>query len=137
MSEIVNVKFAESGTDICVSVAPGFNDEIPVEFASECSGGIHVKFDDIGRNGKNGVSPIIKNGTWWTWDDENDEFVDTGVAASGGTGGGYIIGHGLKLEGMVLSVDSAVSVEKDNTLPITSAAVYTEIGNIDALLQTI
>lgn len=31
----------------------------------------------------------------------------------------------------------ANSAEQDNTLPITSAAVYTEIGNINALLATI
>jgi hypothetical protein len=31
----------------------------------------------------------------------------------------------------------ANAVEADNTLPITSAAVYTEIGNINALLATI
>lgn len=28
-------------------------------------------------------------------------------------------------------------VEQDNTLPITSAAVYTEVGNINALLESI
>ena len=37
----------------------------------------------------------------------------------------------------VLSVNRANTAEEDNTLPITSAAVFTEIGNIDALLQTI
>ncbi len=37
----------------------------------------------------------------------------------------------------VLSVDTANSVEQDNTKPITSAAVYTEVGNINALLETI
>lgn len=31
----------------------------------------------------------------------------------------------------------AQRAEADNTLPITSAAVYTEIGNINALLATI
>ena len=31
----------------------------------------------------------------------------------------------------------ASSAEADNTLPITAAAVYTEIGNINALLETI
>ena len=31
----------------------------------------------------------------------------------------------------------ATSVQADNTLPITSGAVYTEIGNINALLATI
>jgi len=47
------------------------------------------------------------------------------------------IGAGLKLEDGVLTVDCAEDVEKDNTLPVTSAAVYTEIGNIEALLGTV
>lgn len=34
-------------------------------------------------------------------------------------------------------VTPASSAEKDNTRPITAAAVYTEIGNINALLATI
>ena len=34
-------------------------------------------------------------------------------------------------------VAPATSAEQDNTRPITAAAVYTEIGNINALLQTI
>ena len=37
----------------------------------------------------------------------------------------------------VLSVDKATLVEQDNTKPITSAAVYAEVGNINALLATI
>lgn len=58
---------------------------------------------------------------------------------SGGGSGGYNIGPGLKLdaETNTLSVDTAEIVEKDNTKPITSAAVYTEVGNINALLATI
>ena len=58
---------------------------------------------------------------------------------SGGGGGGYIIGDGLKLdtESNTLSVDTADKVEKDNTKPVTSAAVHTEVGNINALLATI
>lgn len=43
----------------------------------------------------------------------------------------------LSLEGGVLSVNTAMDAEQDNTLPITSAAVYTEIGNINTLLATI
>lgn len=60
--------------------------------------------------------------------------------SSGGSGGGgYTIGEGLKLdaETNTLSVDTAAAVEKDNTKPVTSAAVYTEVGNINALLATI
>ena len=33
--------------------------------------------------------------------------------------------------------DDNSKVEEDNTLPVTSAAVYTEVGNINALLATI
>lgn len=60
--------------------------------------------------------------------------------SSGGSGGGgYTIGPGLKLDAATntLSVDTADAVEKDNTKPVTSAAVYTEVGNINALLATI
>lgn len=49
----------------------------------------------------------------------------------------YEIGQGLKLEGKMLSVDTADIVEQDNTKPITSSAVYTAVGNINALLSTI
>lgn len=37
----------------------------------------------------------------------------------------------------ILSVNTADDVEQDNTLPVTSAAVYVEVGNINALLETI
>ena len=47
------------------------------------------------------------------------------------------VGDGLKVESGTLKVDVANDAEKDNTRPISSAAVYTEIGNIDILLQTI
>ena len=60
--------------------------------------------------------------------------------SSGGSGGGgYTIRDGLKLDAATntLSVDTAAAVEKDNTKPVTSAAVYTEVGNINALLATI
>lgn len=52
--------------------------------------------------------------------------------------GVIMVGENLKItqEG-VLSVDTATTVSADNTKPITAAAVHTEIGNIDALLQTI
>ena len=51
----------------------------------------------------------------------------------------YKFGNGLALdsENNTLYVDTAKSVENDNTRPITAAAVYTEIGNINALLETI
>jgi hypothetical protein len=36
-----------------------------------------------------------------------------------------------------LGVNCATAVEEDNTLPVTAAAVYTQVGNINVLLQTI
>lgn len=58
--------------------------------------------------------------------------------ATTSTLGGIIVGDDLLVtaEGR-LSVDKATTVEADNTRPISAAAVYTEIGNINALLATI
>lgn len=74
-----------------------------------------------------------------------DKFAETdgkptydGEALGGGGGaGGYAIGDGLKVENGKLSVDTATAAEQDNTKPITSGAVYTAVGNINALLATI
>jgi hypothetical protein len=43
----------------------------------------------------------------------------------------------LKLENGILSVNTTDEMERDNTLPITSAGVYATVGNIEALLKTI
>ncbi len=52
--------------------------------------------------------------------------------------GGIIVGEDLAVTSTgLLSVVKANKVEQDNTHPITAAAVYTEVGNIEALLQTI
>lgn len=58
----------------------------------------------------------------------------------GSSGGGavpYKIGDGLKVVEGTLMVDTANVVEEDNTRPVTSAAVYVEIGNIEALLAAL
>lgn len=48
------------------------------------------------------------------------------------------IGNNLKItKDGVLSVDTADAVEQDNTKPVTSAAVHTEIGNIEVLLAAL
>lgn len=54
-------------------------------------------------------------------------------------GGGTIIetDETLTLKDGVLSVNTATKAEQDNTLPITSAAVATTVGNIETLLKTI
>ena len=68
-----------------------------------------------------------------------NEARQTGGGGGGSGEGGYRIGPGLKLDVKTntLSVDTADVVEEGNTKPITSAAVYTEVGNINALLATI
>ena len=63
--------------------------------------------------------------------------VDPAKVVYQGGGMPYKIGYGLKVEGSTLMVDAADAVEQDNTKPVTSAAVFTEVGNINALLATI
>lgn len=58
------------------------------------------------------------------------------VEASGG-GVQFTTDETLSLKDGVLSVNTAQQPEPDNTLPITSAAVHTTVGNIEIILQTI
>ena len=52
--------------------------------------------------------------------------------------GGIKIGNNLRIsDDGVLAVETAGAAEQDNTLPITSAAVYTAVGNIEIRLSTI
>lgn len=55
--------------------------------------------------------------------------------ASGGVS--FATDETLSFEDGVLSVNRALEVEQDNTLPITSAAVAATVGNIEILLKTI
>lgn len=59
----------------------------------------------------------------------------------GGTGGGglpfELDGKTLVVENGILRVNTANKAEQDNTLPITSAAVHTTVGNIELLLSRI
>ena len=53
-------------------------------------------------------------------------------------GGSFSLGHALMWDSQGrLAVQVADAAEEDNTLPITAAAVHTELGNIEILLQTI
>lgn len=51
--------------------------------------------------------------------------------------GGIKVGSSLKIKDGILSVDTVTDVLKDNTKPVTSGAVYMQIGNIEVLLQNI
>lgn len=50
---------------------------------------------------------------------------------------GAAVDETLSYENGVLSVNTAKEPDPDNTLPITSAAVATTVGNIAVLLKTI
>lgn len=73
----------------------------------------------------------------------NIEVKSGGSGSGGGTGlppgglAGDILTKTTAANYAAMWVTPASSAEKDNTRPITAAAVYTEIGNINALLATI
>ena len=89
-----------------------------------------------GPKGPKGDTPV-KGVDYWT-DSDKAELVQD-VLGQLPEISPYEIGSGLKLDESTntLSVDTADSVEADNTRPITSAAVYTTVGNIEILLETI
>lgn len=78
-------------------------------------------------------------GFWMVWNTETDQYEKSDLPLPAGGGGGYVIGPGLKLDPKTntLSVDTADQVEEDNSKPITSAAVFVTVGNIESLLESI
>lgn len=67
-----------------------------------------------------------------------DVWIDPSGSGDPNTGGvQFTTDETLTLKDGVLSVNTAQEPDPDNTLPITSAAVYTTVGNIEVLLQTI
>ena len=66
---------------------------------------------------------------------EEDKKEIAGMVPSGGVS--FTTDETLYLENGVLGVNTATYVEGDNTLPITSAAVFETVGNIEILLKTI
>lgn len=65
------------------------------------------------------------------------ETVLSSVPVEGGSGTAYQFGHGLKVTGSTVSVNTVDDFKGDNTLPMTAAGVQTTVGNIEALLSTI
>lgn len=57
--------------------------------------------------------------------------------AGGGESIVYNFGHGLKQNGLDVSVDAVSDFTGDNTLPMSAAGVQTVVGNIEILLETI
>lgn len=109
---------------------------------------VHTLKGDKGDQGDSGKSPYYNKDDerWYEWDDTIQSYVPSqfeggkGISdpATPDTLGAIKVGDNLKItEEGVLSVDTSSSIYDDNTKPITSAAVYKEVGNIEALLQTI
>lgn len=70
---------------------------------------------------------------WYTIQRDN-----TLLAEGTGSGGtSFTTDETLTLANGVLKVNTATEVAKDNTLPVTSAAVNVVVGNIEVLLETI
>ena len=64
-----------------------------------------------------------------------DERLHADFHATVQVGGGLSLGHALMWDKQGrLAVQVAEEAEADNTLPITAAAVYAELGNIEVLL---
>lgn len=81
--------------------------------------------------------PIIgDNGNWFLYDLENKQYIDS-EKPSLSDGVYFETDETLSLIDGVLSVNTSKEPDPDNTLPITSAAVQTAVGNINSLLETI
>lgn len=85
---------------------------------------------------------LAKKGDGLSYDGLNLSLTSGGKPLSsvpiiGGEGPVYKFGHGLKQEGVTISVNAVDNFSGDNTLPMTAAGVYASVGNIEALLETI
>ena len=135
-------KSSQSGTTstytITMSDGQTFDFEVQADKGEKGDKGDTGATGPKGPQGEQGPAGIVVQETEPTGP-EHPVWVNPKGSSSGGSGGGYTIGDGLKLDAATntLSVDTAAAVEKDNTKPVTSAAVYTEVGNINALLATI
>lgn len=78
---------------------------------------------------------VVENGsaTWYTIQPDGT----LSVEGTGSEDTSFTTDETLSLENGVLSVNTAAEPDPDNTLPITAAAVYTTVGNIEELLKTI
>lgn len=62
---------------------------------------------------------------------------DSASTGSDSSGTSFTTDETLKLENGILRVNTTDETASDNTLPITSKGVYGQLGNINALLETI
>lgn len=90
---------------------------------------------DVSLGGTDGEVPEPEK----AWVDKVLQAAEDILAAGGGGGGNADLGidETLIYKDGKLAVNTTADAEADNTLPITSAGVYTIVGNIAAILDTI
>lgn len=143
--ELVNCAFCllkemyDNGYTIFL-VADTMFDDCPIK---TCAKIVYVddetfQFSQIIADTERGVSTSY---TFLVNSEGKNDYIETDVTiktdSDDSSGQTIEIGSGLKLEDNVLSVDTAENVEKDNTKPVTSATVYTVVGNINAILESL
>ena len=118
-------------TDI---VEPSGQNTGPIQIISGPQGPKGDKGDkgDTGPQGEQGI-PGPKGDDYVLTEEDKKEIA--GMVPSSGVS--FTTDETLYLENGVLGVNTATYVEGDNTLPITSAAVFETVGNIEILLKTI
>lgn len=91
------------------------------------------------HDGQNGATfyPAVSADGILSWTNNRGLENPAPVRIKGDDGTKFIVDKTLTLADGILSVNTANGVEQDNTLPVTSAAVFAEVGNINALLETI
>ncbi len=91
------------------------------------------------HDGQNGATffPTVSDDGILSWTNNRGLENPAPVRIKGDDGTKFTVDKTLTLADGILSVNTAEEVEKDNTLPVTSAAVHTTVGNINALLATI
>ena len=85
-----------------------------------------------------GMKLMVDDGStvkWYTIQRDRSLLEDGTGGSSSGTS--FETDNTLTLENGVLKVNTADKMEANNTLPITSAGVYAQIGNIEILLGNI
>lgn len=85
-----------------------------------------------------GQKLLVDDGTtakWYTIQPDKTLLEEGAGGSSGGTS--FTTDNTLTLKDGVLKVNTTNECAADNTLPITSAGVYTQVGNIAVLLDTI
>ena len=102
------------------------------------SGAFDGKDGKDGEDGIDGPPGVVYSETEPT-DPAHPVWIKPSGEPTGGGGVDFTTDETLTLDPVtkVLSVNTADVVEQDNTLPITSAAVFTTVGNISAILDTI